>query len=722
MAMAQAYEFGRYRLDVPARRLLRDGEPVPLTPKAFDTLLALIERRDRVVEKAELMRLIWPDSFVEEANLSQTVFVLRKTLGADENGRPFIDTVPRRGYRFAADVRTDAAFIPEQTRVVVPQAPAAQADIDAPRAGLPDRHLHRSWQFPVARGMSAVVIGLAIAALAWFGISRLRSLNRDPSGIESLVVLPMDNLSGDPEQDYLADGMTDALITRLAQIGGLRVISRTSAMSYKNTRKTLPEIARELNVDAVVEGAVQRSGDRLRLNLKLVQAAAEQPLWAESYDRSLHDVTSLQNEMARDIASRIQVTLTARERMRFASAAPVNPKAYEAYLKGRYFWNRRSKPDMVKAIEQFEEALRHEPNYAPAWAGLADSYTLIGAYGWSVPADKEWARAIAAADKALQLDDLLADAHTSRAGIAMNYEFDWKRAERSYRRALELNPGYANAHHWYGYYLLLMGRLPEAEAEMRRAFELDPLSPIINANIGFCYFVARRYDDAIAHWRNVLEMHRNYRLLHGYMASAYIAKEMYVEGVAEIQKGLGLSGAGPSEMAILAHTYARMGRTEDARALLSKLVRDGTVPAYYMSLAYVGLGDHDRAFEWLEKAYREHSGPINELNADPMFDPLRADPRFTALLRRMGLPTSGAHLSNRLPLDRARSRRSGERETVALRSVLRPAIRPASHTGPSSAEPARVLPPRDLPSLLVSCAWSEEDWQSSNTHVTWSTR
>ncbi|MGH9886897.1 MAG: tetratricopeptide repeat protein, partial [bacterium] len=327
---------------------------------------------------------------------------------------------------------------------------------------------------------------------------------------------------------------------------------------------------------------------------------------------------------------------------RLAETPRVNPKVYEAYLKGRYLWNRRSEPDVRKAIEQFEEAVRHDPQYAPAYAGLADSYTMFGTYGWTVPADREWMKATAAADKAIELDETLADGHTSRAGIAMNYELDWAKAEQGYRRALELNPGYANAHHWYGYYLLLTGRLKEAEAEIRRALELDPLSPIINANIGFCLYAGRQFDAAIAHWKNALEMHRNYRLLHGYITLAYVGKAMYPEALAELEKGRALSGAGPSETAVLAHIYARMGRTQEARALLSRLLSSRDVPAYYIAQVYVGLRENDKAITWLEKAYQQHSGPFNELNADPMFDPLRPDPRFEALLRSIGLPTSGA--------------------------------------------------------------------------------
>jgi tetratricopeptide (TPR) repeat protein len=300
---------------------------------------------------------------------------------------------------------------------------------------------------------------------------------------------------------------------------------------------------------------------------------------------------------------------------------------------------------MRQAIEQFEEAQRLDPAYAPALAGLADSYALYGSYGWILSGGRPWERARAAAEKALELDEFLADAYTSRARIALNYDLDWDRAGEGYRRALELNPGYANAHHWYGYYLMLSGRLKEAETEMRRALELDPLSPIINANIGMCFYVARQYDRAIAHWRQVLEMHRNYRLVHRYVTTAYVGKGLYAEAIAEIEKALALSGAGVPETAILTHIYGRTGRQQEARRLLSEMLARTDASPYDIAIAYVGLGENDQAFSWLDKAVQARSGAFNEVNADPMFDGLRPDPRFQTLLSRIGLTTSTASLA-----------------------------------------------------------------------------
>jgi tetratricopeptide (TPR) repeat protein len=432
--------------------------------------------------------------------------------------------------------------------------------------------------------------------------------------------------------------MTDALITSLGQVSALRVISRTSALTYAGTSKTVPQIARELKVAAVVEGTVQQLPGRITVNLKLIDGSSDRTLWAESYERDPQNALDLGNQIARAIVNRAAVTLTSREAARLAETSRVNPKVYEAYLRGRYFWNQRTETDMRQAIQHFEQALGYDPGYAPAYSGLADSYAMYGSHGWKLAGGDPWKRALTAAERALELDELLADGHTSRARIALNYELDWEGAGNGYRRALELNPGYANAHHWYGYYLMLSGEVAEGRTEMRRALELDPLSPIINANIGLSYYVARDYERALAHWQQVLEMHRNYALVHLYRTGAYIAQGMYPDALAELEKAVPRSGPGLQERALLAHIYGRMGRTRDARMLLAELAQHGDAPGYDMAIAYAGVGDADKAFSSLDRTVRERWGAFNELNAEPLFDPLRSDARFPALLRRIGVP------------------------------------------------------------------------------------
>jgi TolB-like protein/DNA-binding winged helix-turn-helix (wHTH) protein/Tfp pilus assembly protein PilF len=624
MERPHSVRFDAFEFDLTTLELRRHNRRVRLAPQPARVLAALLRQHNELVTRDALKVAIWAENtFVEfDEGLRFCIKRLRAALGDDAREPRFIETIPKRGYRFIAPVSFEDAEAGVSADTPVPPQVVAS---DRPGK---------------ARIVWTAAGVLAVTVLSWLGASQLRSSTVEPGRIESLAVLPIGNLSGDDEQDYLAESMTDTLITSLGQIGGLRVISRTSVLTYTKTSKTIPQIARELNVDAVVEGTLQRAGSRARFNLKLIEAATDRTVWAESYESELANALDVQNEIARAIVSRTAVKLTPGESARLAEPTRLNPKVYEAYLKGRYLWNRRSEPDMRQAIEHFQEALRLDPGYAPAQAGLADCYALYGSYGWTLAEGRPWERALAAAEKALELDERLADAHTSRARIALNYELDWTKAGEGYRRALELNPGYANAHHWYGYYLMLSGRLEEGGAEMRRALELDPLSPIINANVGMPFYVARQYDAAIAHWQKALEMHRNYRLLHDYLTMAYVGKKMYEEAIAELQKGLALSGTGPWEVAIEAHIYGRMGRRHEAQALVSQIASQADAPAYFVALAYAGLGDNDSAFKWLEKTVHERTGPFNEVNADPMFDSLRGDARFARLVQQIGLPVS----------------------------------------------------------------------------------
>jgi TolB-like protein/DNA-binding winged helix-turn-helix (wHTH) protein/tetratricopeptide (TPR) repeat protein len=619
MAARHFYEFGGYRLDLLAQRLYRGEEVISLTPKAFDTLLLLVRHRGRTLDKRELMQALWPDTFVEESNLAQQVFTLRKLLGKQPNGRPYIDTIPRRGYQFVAPV--------EETRDDL----AMHGGTDRRRRGARLAAGRRGW------ALAAGAVALSVAGGTLWQRGSVAAPPAEAPAIRSVAVLPLSNLTGDSDQDFLAEGITDTLTTNLARIGSLRVISQTSVMAFKRDPKPLREIGRELKVDAIVEGGVDRLGSRIRLDVRLVDTSTDRHLWTQTYERDVQEIAGLQADVARAIAAETRVTIAPTERALFATARSVSPKVFEAYLKGRFLWNRRTDSDVRKAVTYFEEAIRDDPTYAPAYAGLADSYIVLSQ--WSVPGDEAWAKARAAAERALRLDESLAEGHTTRAAIAMNYEWDWRRAERAYRRALELNPGYATAHHWYGYYLMLMRRFADAEVELKRARDLDPLSAVIDANLGFRHYLARDYDTAIAHWEQVLELDRHFSLGHGYMALARIQQEKYPDALVSLQASMAGSPA-PSTKAILAHTFGRMGKARQARQLLAQLL-DGSsgrfISPYYVSLVYVGLGETDKALDWLERAYQERSGPLLELNVDPMFDPLRGDPRFAAILRKMGL-------------------------------------------------------------------------------------
>jgi serine/threonine protein kinase/tetratricopeptide (TPR) repeat protein len=493
---------------------------------------------------------------------------------------------------------------------------------------------------PLRRVFALSALLLAVVFAIAFGIWRGRLWRQGSSQrVESLAVLPLANLSGDPAQDYFADGMTDELITQLAKLGNLRVISRTSVMRYKSTHESLPEIARQLNVDAIVEGSVERSGNRVRIRTQLIRASSEQHLWAESYDRELRDVLRLQSEAARDIVREIQVKLTSEQEQRFAGARPVNPEVYDLYLKGRYFWNKRTNEDFQTAIGYFNAAIERDPDSALPYVGLADCYNLSGSV-----------RGKAAAEKALRLDESLAAAHASLAYAKQNYDWDFAGAEREFRRALELNPNYSTAHQWYSAFLSNMGRHEEAIAEAKRALDLDPLSVNINTATGMVYYFARQFDRSAELFKKSIELDPDFSSAHRRLAQVYLHKGMYADYLEEDRMAAVLSGKNEAveRIAAMRQEYASSG----ARAMFLKeiewLQRSGNrspdLPAagvadrYLLAQTYVRVGDKDRAFQCLERGYRVRGFEMLVLKNDPQLDTLRSDPRFSELVRRVGLP------------------------------------------------------------------------------------
>jgi eukaryotic-like serine/threonine-protein kinase len=484
------------------------------------------------------------------------------------------------------------------------------------------------------RWIAATLALLMIAVAAYWKLARHSA--SDPQ-IRSLAVLPLENLSGDPAQEYLADGMTDALIGDLAKIGALRVISRTSAMRYKGEKKPLPEIAGELNVDAVVEGAVQRSGDRISIRARLIHAGTDRQLWAESYERDFSDALGMQSEIARAIAREVQAKLTPAEQARLASARPVNHKAYNDYLLGIYYWNKRTEEHVRKAIDYFQSAIREDPGYAQAHAGLADSYSVLAVmFGDS---GEFFPKAKAAATKAIEIDGTLAEAHVALAGFLAYYDWDWQGAEREFNRAIELNPGSSIAHLRYAHFLATMGRTEKSLAESMRALYLDPVSLIINTGLGQRLYNARLYDKASRQLQKTLEMDPNFFLARIELGRVYAQQGRYVESLAELKKAVELSR--DSALAEIGYVYAVSDQRREAREILAELLelsRRRYVSPVDIALIHAGLGEKDQAFNWLEKAYGGHSSRLTQLNMDPRIDTLRADPRFDDLLRRMGLP------------------------------------------------------------------------------------
>ncbi len=526
-------------------------------------------------------------------------------------------------YQSAADIRTDLQRLKRDTE-------SGQARI------VKDTSKGRASRRRVATEAGLVLL---LAVVVWFSVGRLRERLRTPVGvprIESLAVLPLQNLSGDPQQDYFADGMTDELITGLAKLGNLRVISRTSVMRYKATTEPLPQIAHELNIDAIVEGTVARSGNHVRIRIQLIQATPEQPLWAESYDRELRDVLSLQSEATHDIVEHIRGKVS--DGGRSDTAQHVDPAVYDLFLRGRYYWNRRTKADFAKAIEYFSEAVRKDPHYALAYVGLADCYNLSGS-----PEGKK------AAEKAVALDESLAEAHTSLAYAKQNFDWDFAGAEQEFRRAIELNPNYAIAHQWYATFLSDMGRHQEAIAEIERAIQLDPLSVNVNTAAAWLFYFARQFDGAQKQARNALELDPNFYPAHSILADVYLATNAYEAFFQEQEKVAALSGNQEmrSRIVALKRAYSAGGPKEMYREKVRQLQKLGTSPflptvtasAHYgLAIAYAHLGENDRAFEHLHQCYRDRGFEMLVLKTDPDLDPLRTDPRLQDLVSRVGLP------------------------------------------------------------------------------------
>ena len=627
--------FGVFEVDLRAGELTKRGLRIRLQEQPFQVLAMLLGKPRELVTREELRDKIWGRTVVDfDHGLNKAINKIREALGDSAENPRFVETVARRGYRFLADVTPiDTAGGEQpgaQTKALDPPTdpyPAVPADLSAPAK--------RTYPARARMGIG-LVLGLVLAAsLSWILYVHSGSSLR----IRSLVVLPLESLSGDASQDYFTDGMTDALITDLGQISALRVISRTSAMTYKRVHRPLPEIARELNVDAVVEGTVLRSGDRVRITAQLIQVPNEKHLWAQSYEGDLQDTLALQNSVARAIAKQIQVTLNPREEAALKKSSSVNAEAYEAYLRGRYFWNKRTRDGLVRATDYFQHAIDTDAGYAPAYSGLADSYALSGdwEYGILSPQDA-FPRAKTAATRALTLDDNLSEAHTSLAFIQDLYDWDWASAEREYKRAIELNPGYATAHHWYAWHLIVIGRNEEGIAELKKAESLDPLSLVISADLADALCIAHRYDESVKQTQKTFEMDPHFALAHYQMGQALEQKHQHDEAIAEFRRAIELSGGNTTFESNLAHAYAVSGRPEEAAKIVKDLEarhNQGSPTDASIALIYVGLGDNDRALLWLNKAYQARFNP--SILSRPVFDPLRSDARFQDLLHRIGL-------------------------------------------------------------------------------------
>lgn len=573
-----SYEFGSYRLDAAEYVLLRDGRVIPLSPKVFETLLVLVQNSGHVVDKSELYKQVWQDTFVEETNLTKNISILRKILSAGDAERSFIETVPKRGYRFVVPVRKLSSELTKQG-----------SKID-----------------------------------------------------QRIAVLPFANFSADPENDYFCDGLAEELLNGLARIKGLKVAARTSSFSFREKNVDVGEIGSALGVNTVLEGSVRRLGNRLRITAQLINALDGFHIWSGQYDRELRDIFEVQDEITLAIVDSLKLTLLGDQRANVLRRYTENTESYSLYLRGRFFSNKRTSEAVTRAIRYFEEAIDLDPNYALAHTGIADCYNAAGfSYDLGLPPDELISRAKSSAAKAFEIDENLTEAQTSLAYAKLLFDWDFEQAEALFLRALELNPNYANARHWYTHLLLAFSRFEEALAEGERALELDPLSAIMNTHLGWHFICTREFDLAIAQFNRTLTLDPQFVVAQWYLALAFEQAGRYSEAEAAFDEALLSTNQDLIIRAEAAHFYAVSGQREKALselAALKKLSETRHVSSFGLALICVGLGDDDQAFGYFEKAVQEHCDTLIYLNVEPRFDRIRSDPRFKMLINRVGLP------------------------------------------------------------------------------------
>ena len=649
MADRDTIRFGQFVADLRSTELKKGQDRIPLQNLPFRILTLLLREPGRVVTREELRQQLWPENtFVDfERGISTAVSKLREALGDSAANPRFIETVGRRGYRFIAPVSVVAPpAVPEPRAVSTsPGAGTAQAaavqPVDRPRESAPSGDLslgsHRRRLKQLIYSLVAVVCIASAVAMFKFWL-RQRQSAAGQREIMSIAVLPLRNLSGDLQQDYLSDGLTEAVTTLLAQIGDLRVISGTTAMHYKHAEKTTPEIAKELGVDALVEGSVVRSGNHLRLTVQLIQTSNDRHIWADSYDRELEDVVSLEGELSREIAGQIRIRLTPEQEERFAQKRTVDPEAYALYLQGRYYWHQRKEEFLTKSIAYFEGAIARDPNFAPAYAGLADAY-LVMPFFRTFPNEREsYERAGIAAEKALALDPRSADALKSDACVKLYRDWDFKGAEREFQQAVVLNPNHATAHQWYAELLTMEGRYPEAIVEVNRALVLDSQSSVVHHQAGQVLNAARQYPEALSEYRRSLELDPNFFPNYFEMYMAYRRMDDFEHAIPMgVAHAPFLGKMYQKAFAEAAHVYATRGKEAFLRKSLElwpKMPSLGSMvgPAY----DYCALHEYDKCLQVLEREYKRHNLLVTGV-FDPEFDGLRSDPRYQELLHKIGV-------------------------------------------------------------------------------------
>jgi TolB-like protein/DNA-binding winged helix-turn-helix (wHTH) protein/Flp pilus assembly protein TadD len=597
-----------------------------LTPKAFQTLLVLVEAQGRVVAKDEILQRVWRDAFVEEAVLSQNIFTLRKQLHDDPANVVYIETVPKRGYRFAATLRI----------LKPPGTAAEQATSTETVPVVSSQERSQVWGRRIV--LFAMTAGLITSLVILYSLRRGKAADATVGRI-MLIVLPVENLTGDAGQEYLADGLTEELIADLGSLNPERlgVIARTSAMAYKQKNKTIQEIAREFGVDYVLETSLRKGSGHVRFTAQLIRARDQTHLWAHNYDRPMEDVLALQGELARTVGEEIRIGLTQQTAARLGSQRAVRPEAYDAYARGRYHWDERTAREVRTSIDYFQRAIVEDPGFAPAYASLADSYVLLTMMREAAPAEM-MPKAKEAVLKAQALDPTLANAHTVLAEILEVFNWDWAAAEREFRRGVELDPNDANAHHQYAIHFVVTGRFPEALQEIRRTQEVDPISPVSFSSMGWIYLRARRPAQAIVECQKSLDLDSHYVRGHLCLGEAYEEEGDFRKAAEEFLAGKMLSGAPAQQLEELNRGLQQSGYEGYFRVRLRQMQeRESYVSPYDLADLSLRVGDRAGALRWLEAAYVERSPYLVFLRIEPRMDPLRSDSRFTELIRGIGL-------------------------------------------------------------------------------------
>lgn len=618
------YAFGPFQIDAADRVLRRDGSEIPLTRKAAETLLVLVENAGHVVEKDALLTKVWPDAFVEESTLAQNILTLRKTLGKQPDGQDYIGTVPKRGYRFDAPVQIRSEEAPPPPSPVFAHAGSSTV----------------AWRRWVLGGAAALAALVLVGAMT-FGH---RDQQTGPAAQKRirLAVLPFANLNDDQPHDYLSEGLREEIITQIGSLSPeqLSVIARTSANRYSDPQRDVRQIGQELGVDYLLEGSVRREGQRVRVSAQLTRVDDQSVLWAANYDRELRNILALESDVARSVAQQIALRLSPEEAAHLENARTVDPRAYELYLKGRFFLNKRTGEGFQRSAELFEQAIAIEPDYVRAYAGLADSYIMLGAFGVR-PVTDTIPKGRAAALRAIEIDERSTEAHASMGFILSRYDWNWPDAEREFKRSIDLDPSYTTAHHWYALHLIGLGRATEAIAEIKRAQHLDPASPLLTTDAGLILYSARQYDTARNECEKALELDPKFGLAHRTLGLIDEAMGMHEKAIADFREALNLLGEDPFILAQIGRSHARAGNREQALQSmreLRQLSQRRYVSPLTLALLSVSLDPKsDETFAWLEKAYESRIN-LSALVVDPGFDAIRDDTRFHSLMKKVGLP------------------------------------------------------------------------------------